>query len=258
MFVAFYTIRKKFCFVSWVPYNKAMANTETNKTTIWFIVGFVVLIIGGLVIAGIYSSGSSSTSSSGTFTATTVPAITGADWQEGNPKAKVSLVEYGDFECPACGAYFPIVQQIISNYSSTVLFVFRNYPLYQVHPDAGISAQAAEAAGLQGKYWQMNNLLYEKQNDWSSTSPDQVVSKFFDGYAQSLGLDVNKFNQDISSNAVLNKIQADVAGGNSAQIDHTPTYFVNLTQIQNPASYSDFATVLDQAVAAASGTPVSH
>ena len=226
---------------------------ESNKTTIWFIVGFIVLVIVGLVIAGIYSAGSSGTAPS-TFVATTAPAISAIDWKEGNPNAKVSVIEYGDFECPACGAYFPIVQQLVANYSSTVLFVFRNFPLYQVHPDAGISAQAAEAAGLQGKYWQMNNLLYEKQNDWSATSPDQVVSQFFDGYAQSIGLNVNKFNQDISSSAVLNKIQTDVNGGNSAQIDHTPTFFVNLTQIPNPASYSDFKATLDAALASSSAS----
>ena len=235
-----------------------MANTDTNKVTIWFVVGFVVLIIAGLVVAGIYSSGSSGSSSSG-FVSTNAPAITAADWKEGNPNAKVTVIEYGDFECPACGSYFPIVQQVVANFSSTVLFVFRNFPLYQVHPDAGISAQAAEAAGLQGKYWQMNALLYQKQNEWSSISPDQVVSQFFDGYAQSLGLNVTKFNADISSSAVMNKIQTDVTGGTTAQIDHTPTFFVNAAQIQNPGSYNDFASVLNQALASASTTaPVSH
>jgi len=231
-----------------------MANTDTNKITIWFIGGFVVLIIGGLIVAGIYSAGSSSGSPSSAFVATTAPVITAADWKEGNPNAKVTVIEYGDFECPACAAYLPIMQQLVANYSSTVLFVFRNYPLYQEHPDAGISAQVAEAAGLQGKYWQMNNLLYEKQSEWSSISPDQVVSQFFDGYAQSLGLDVNKFNADISSSTVTNKIQADVNGGTSAQIDHTPTFFVNLAQIRNPVSYADFASVLDKALGTASGT----
>lgn len=233
-----------------------MADTQQSKVTLYFIIGFVVLIIGGLIVAGVYSSGSSSgsNSSSTDFTATTAPALTATDWKEGNPNAKISLIEYGDFQCPACGAYFPIVQQLFANYSSTVLFVFRNFPLYQVHQDASIAAQAAEAAGIQGKYWQMNNLLYEKQNDWSTTAPDQVVTAFFDGYAQSLGLNVNKFNADISSSAVLNKIQNDVNGGNSAQIDHTPTFFINLTQIPNPASYADFASVLNNALAAASGT----
>jgi protein-disulfide isomerase len=228
-----------------------MANTETNKTTLWFIIGFIVLVIGGLVVAGIYSAGSPSSSSSN-FVSTTAPGITASDWKEGNPNAKVTLIEYGDFECPACGAYFPIVQQLVANYSSTVLFVFRNFPLYHVHQNAGISAQAAEAAGLQGKYWQMNNLLYEKQNEWATIPTDQVVSQFFDVYAQSLGLNVNKFNQDISSSVVLNKIQADVSTGNAAQIDHTPTFFVNLKQIPNPSNYNEFVTAFDQALGASS------
>jgi protein-disulfide isomerase len=228
-----------------------MANTETNKTTLWFIIGFIVLVIGGLVVAGIYSAGSPS-SSSNNFVSTTAPGITASDWKEGNPNAKITLVEYGDFECPACGAYFPIVQQLVANYSSTVLFVFRNFPLYQVHQNAGISAQAAEAAGLQGKYWQMNNLLYEKQNEWATIPPDQVVSQVFDVYAQSLGLNVDKFNQDISSSAVLNKIKADVSTGDAAQIDHTPTFFVNLKQIPNPSNYNEFVTAFNQALGASS------
>jgi protein-disulfide isomerase len=232
-----------------------MAENGASKATLWFIIGFIVLIIGGLVVAGIYSSGSSGSGSG--FVATMAPAVSAADWHEGNPNAKVTLIEYGDFECPACGEYFPMVQQLLSAYSSTVLFVFRNYPLYQVHPNAGISAQAAEAAGLMGgqtKYWAMNSLLYQKQNDWATISPDQVVSQKFDGYAQSLGLDVNTFNKDVSASLVLDKIQADISGGNSAQIDHTPTFFVNLKQIPNPASYSDFAATLTQALSTSSAT----
>lgn len=226
---------------------------ESNKTTLWFIVGFIVLIIAGLIVAGIYSSGSSGTAST-TFVATTAPGIAASDHTIGNPNARVTLVEYGDFECPACSAYFPIVQQIIANYSSTILFVFRNFPLYQVHPNAGISAQAAEAAGLQGKYWEMNDILYQKQNDWVAATPDQVVSQYFDVYAKSLGLNINKFNQDISSGAVLKKIQNDVAGGTSAQIDHTPTFFLDLQQIVNPTSSDAFKATLDQALAASTSS----
>src|ERR1700685_1985268 len=109
-----------------------MAENGASKATIWFIVGFVILIIGGLIIAGIYSSGSSGSSSNG-FVSTSAPTITSADWSEGNPNAKVTVIEYGDFECPACGEYFPIMQQLLANFSSTVLFVFRNFPLYQIH-----------------------------------------------------------------------------------------------------------------------------
>ncbi len=239
-----------------------MANTSgPNRTTAWFIVGFIVLVTAGVIIAGAYSSGSPSTSSATpgnpNFVATTAPAITSADWTTGDPHATVSFIEYGDYECPACGEYAPIVKQLIQNYGSKVLFVFRNFPLTTIHPNAQISAQAAEAAGLQGKFWEMHDLLYQDQANWVSASPNQVVSQYFDGYAKSLGLDVNKFNQDIGSAQVLDKIQADVAGGNAAAIDHTPTYFINLKQIPNPGSYSQFQTLLDQALASASGTPVS-
>jgi protein-disulfide isomerase len=236
---------------------------QANKATTWFIVGFIVLVTAGVIIAGAYSSGQSSNNASSTFVATTAPAITSADWTEGNPNAKVSLIEYGDFECPACGEYFPLVQQLVQNYSSTVLFVFRNFPLYTIHPFAGIGAQAAEAAGLEGgaqAYWAMHDLLYEKQSEWSTNSaltPAQVVSEYFNTYAQSIGLNVNQFDTDINATSVTDKIQADVDGGNAAAIDHTPTFFVNLKQIPNPESASDFENTLNAALASSTGASLT-
>ena len=226
---------------------------NTNKLTVWFIAGFLILVTAGVIIAGALSGGTSGTQTPAGFVVTTAPAITSADWKEGNLNSPVSLIEYGDFECPACGEYYPLVQQLLANYSSTVLFVFRNFPLYTIHPDAGIAAQAAEAAGLQGKYWQMNNLLYSKQTEWSTTDPSAVVSKFFNGYATSLGMNVSQFDTDINASSVTNKIQLDVTGGNGAQIDHTPTFFINLKQIPNPGSYDEFKADLDQAIASSTG-----
>ena len=232
---------------------------QANKVTMWFIVGFIVIVTAGVIIAGAYSSGTSSATTPSGFVATTAPAITAADWSEGNPNAKVTLIEYGDFECPACGEYYPVVQQLVQNYSSTVRFVFRNFPLYTIHPFASISSQAAEAAGLEGgvaKYWAMHDQLYTKQSEWSldtSVAPTELVTKYFDGYAQSIGLDVNQFNKDINATSVMDKIQADVTGGNAASIDHTPTFFVNLKQIPNPTGLTDFEKTLDAAVASSTG-----
>src|SRR6185312_7895374 len=113
---------------------------QANKATIYSIAGFVVVATIAVIIAAIYSNGSATSTANANFVTTTAPAINSADWSEGNPNAKVSVIEYGDFECPACGAYFPVMQQLYAQYSSTVLFVFRNYPLYTIHPDAGISA----------------------------------------------------------------------------------------------------------------------
>ena len=228
---------------------------QANKATVWFIVGFIVVVTAGVIIAAAYSNGtSSSNNASSTFVSTTAPAITAKDWSEGNPNAKVTLMEYGDFECPACGAYYPLVEQLVQNYSSTVRFIFRNFPLYTIHPLAGIGAQAAEAAGFEGgvaKYWAMNNLLYTKQSEWAAdttVAPAEVVTKYFDGYAQSIGLNVAQFNTDINATSVVNKIQTDVNGGNAASIDHTPTFFINLKQIPNPTSLAGFEATLDAAV----------
>lgn len=227
-----------------------------DKITIWFIVGFVVLVVAVVIVAGI-TSGGFSTSTNNTpagFVATTVPPISPSDWVRGDATATVSFIEYGDYECPACAETEPIMQQLESDYGGRVAFVFRNFPLYTIHPDAGISAQAAEAAGLQGKFWEMHDLLYSKQNEWMTTASGDVVNKYFNGYATSLGLNVRTFDQDINVSSVTGKIATDVASGNAASVDHTPTFFVNLKQIPNPSNYAGFKAVLDAALASSTAS----
>ncbi|HUZ92502.1 MAG TPA: thioredoxin domain-containing protein [Candidatus Paceibacterota bacterium] len=218
-----------------------------NKTVLIVVVIIVAAV--ALIAAAVVLNPSGPSPAAPAFVATTAPAITTSDWTQGNASAKATLIEYGDFQCPACGAWYPIVKQLFASESSSILFVFRNYPLYQIHPDAGIAAQAAEAAGLQGKYWGMFDMLYENQNTWSTVDPAAVVAQYFNGYASSLGLDVSKFDSDINSDGVKNKIKNDVDGGNSAQIDHTPTFFVNLKQI-NPQNPGDLQNDITQALQA--------
>lgn len=221
-----------------------------DKITVWFIVGFVVLVTVVVVAAGVMSGGfSTANNASSTFVATTVSGLTPADWMKGNANAKVSLIEYGDYECPACDEYEPILEQVVRDYGDRVVFAYRNFPLYTIHRDAGISAQAAEAAGLQGKFWEMHDLLYAKQSEWITAAPGDVVKKYFDGYAASLGINVEKFDRDISASVVTGKIAADVASGNAASVDHTPTFFVNLEQIPNPSTYNELKAVLDETLA---------
>src|SRR6185369_17631925 len=158
-----------------------------QKTTVWFAAGFLVVATIVVIVAAVLSSGSVS----GTPPSDTpAPPITASEWSKGPKDAKVTLIEYGDFQCPACGTYYPMVKKINEEYGDKVLFVFRNFPLYTIHPNAGISAQAAEAAGLQGKYWEMYDLLFQKQDEWSSSNPAKAVEEHFNGYAQSLGLDL--------------------------------------------------------------------
>lgn len=220
----------------------------TRRKEILFGAGFVVVIVGLMIVAGLSSSGKS-TQQNAPFAGTQTSAIAADDHTKGNAAAKVSVIEYGDFQCPACGAYEPIVQRLESEYGDRVIFVFRNFPLSHAHQNAQASAEAAEAAGLQGKYWEMHDLLYQKQAEWSKEPSVSVVANYFDKYAQSLGLDVKKFDADMRSDAVKNKIQKDVASAGAAEVDHTPTFFINLTQIQNPNGYDAFKSVIDAALA---------
>jgi protein-disulfide isomerase len=219
---------------------------------LWLVGGFIVIIVLAVGAAAYFSNG---TATNPNFVATTVPPITSADHITGDASSKVSVIEYGDFECPACGQWEPLVEQLEQTYGNRVEFVFRNFPLFQIHPFAKIGAQAAEAAALQGKYWQMHDLLYKDQAQWTantSLAPADVVTQFFNGYAQSLGLNVTQFDTDINSAAVIARVQRDITSGNAAQIDHTPTFFVNLQQIQNPTSLQQFEQILDAALASSS------
>lgn len=216
-----------------------------RKTELWVVGAFVLLVIVGGIVASMFSSVPASSG----FQATTAATITSSDWARGNAHATVSVIEYGDFECPACGAYEPTIEQLTKQYGATVLFVFRNFPLYQIHPNARISAQAAEAAGVQGKYWEMHDLLYAKQSEWGKESTNTVVSTYFDRYAKSIGLNVQQFDTDINSSVVKDKVQKDLDSGTAAGVDHTPTFFINLTQIPNPNSVQEFQTVINAALA---------
>jgi len=136
--------------------------------------------------------------------------------------ATVTLVEFSDFQCAACGVYYPMVTQVIKDFKDSMTFVYRNFPLTDLHPNAQLAAQAAEAAGMQGKYWEMHDILFTKQSEWSASG---AVRDIFAQYAQSLGITVNQFKKDIDSDAVKNKISQDVNDGKALGINGTPTFF---------------------------------
>lgn len=158
--------------------------------------------------------------------------------------ATVTLVEFGDYQCPACGAYFPLVKQVLKNFDGKVNFVYRNFPL-DSHKNARPSAYAAEAAGLQNKFWQMYDKIYETQSAWSNLDDPQKV---FDQYAKELGLDVNKFAVDVNSSAVLERIKRDLDDGKALAVNSTPTFYVNGEKISNPGSLEDFETIIKAAI----------
>lgn len=159
-----------------------------------------------------------------------------------SPKAKVTLVEFGDFQCPACGSVNPIVEQITEEYKGKITFVFRNFPL-AAHKNAMIAAEAAEAAGAQGKYFQMHSMLYDKQADWSESDKPM---EHFEKYAKELKLDINKFKSEIESNKYEKKIQQDITDGTALGVDATPTFYINGVKQVGGLPYDEFKAKIEE------------
>jgi protein-disulfide isomerase len=192
-----------------------------NKTK-WIVFAVaVVLIFGGIIWAN--------KSNEKPFTGDATKVITEgaiADHIEGNKDGKVLVIEYGDFQCPACGAMYQPIKDVTKKYGDKVQFVFRNFPLTNIHPNALAAATAAEAAGLQGKYFEMHNLLYENQDAWKDVTLTKREETFV-GYAKQLGLDENKFKTDLKSKDVSDKIARDRSTGtNTYKIDSTQTFII--------------------------------
>jgi protein-disulfide isomerase len=138
----------------------------------------------------------------------------------GAKDAPVTLVEYGDYQCPTCGHYHPIVTELLSRYNGKLKLEYHHFPLIQIHPNAMGAATAAEAAADQGKFWEMHDLLYEHQQEWA---PSPNAEAMFIQYALRLGMDANQFMQSMRLPATRDRVLADVARGNSI-VKGTPTF----------------------------------
>ncbi|HLL76787.1 MAG TPA: thioredoxin domain-containing protein [Pyrinomonadaceae bacterium] len=142
----------------------------------------------------------------------------------GPANAPVTIEEFSDFQCPTCARMHPVVKQLLAKYPQQVRVVFRHYPLATIHAFAREAARAAEAAGMQGKFWEMADLLYEKQAEWSKAAP---ARPYFVQYAQQLGLDVTRFQQDIDGTAAAMRVVNDERRAASRRFQGTPTFVVN-------------------------------
>lgn len=166
----------------------------------------------------------------------------------GSDTSGVVLAEYGDFQCPACLQYYPIVEQVVEKYKDKITFQFRNFPLVQIHKNAFAAHRAAEAADKQGKFWDMYNKLYQTQDEWKEASNSAA---FFENYAQQLGLDVARFKTDAASQETNDKINADIAEGKKLGATGTPTFVLDGKKIEeSPRSLEDFSKLIDEAIAA--------
>ena len=216
----------------------------------WIVVAAIVVMFGGILwLKGNNKAGAPSNGAQPT------------NHVEGLGQKHVTLVEYGDYECPYCEQYYPVVKQVAATYNSEIVFQFRNLPLTQIHPNAFAGARAAEAAALQNKFWQMHDALYDNQMQWVNSSDPTI---FFNQYASQLGLNVTKFKADFAGTQVNNSINADIAAFNKTGNElATPTFFLDGKKINPgislesdgqtanvPASVALFAKLIDQAIAA--------
>ena len=171
--------------------------------------------------------------------------IKGLPAQLGDASSTVVVMEYSDFQCPACKTYYPIIRQIVQEFEGEIAFVYRHFPLTGLHPNAEFAARAAEAAGKQDKFWEMHDLLFEKQNEWATASD---ITTMFQAYATLLGLDVEKFNLDWRSKEVKDFVTAQRMHAVRSGLQGTPSFFVNGVQIQNPNSLDEFKQIIRSAI----------
>ena len=142
----------------------------------------------------------------------------------GPANAPVQLEEFGDFECPPCGMFHPILEQMHEEFGDRLAITFREFPLVPTHQHALAAASAAEAAGIQGKFWEMHDLLYERQKDWKELFDVRPV---FEGYAKEIGIDVERYKRDIGGDLVAQRVFQDGKRGHSLGVKGTPTVFMN-------------------------------
>lgn len=192
--------------------------------TRWIIFAAICLGIFGLIFFFSKKDSSSAWSGDATKIITTGPI---ADHIFGSSAQKVTLIEYGDYQCPGCGSLFPILQQdILPKYKDNLTFIFRNFPLTTIHPNALAAATAAEAAGLQGKYFEYHDILYANQQSWQDAATSQRTA-IFENYAKQLGLNLDKFRPDLSSSQVTDKINRDRSSAAQFSVDSTPTVILD-------------------------------
>jgi protein-disulfide isomerase len=199
-----------------------------DKRFMGILVGLVVIFVAVFALTKNSSNNGSSGSSSNQSQTT--------NHIEGQGQKGVTLVEYGDYECPICGVYYQPLKQVAAQFDKEIYFQFRNLPLTSIHANAFAAARAAEAAAQQNKFWEMHDALYDTQTDWSSSQSPQTI---FESYAQQLGLNVTQFKQDYSSSKVNDAINADLAAFNkTGQAMATPTFFLDGHYIPN-TQFSD-------------------
>ncbi len=201
---------------------------KKNLTPILVAIGILAVI--GFVVFAVMNPNNDSNSSSDNSDAPAKPtaaqqAQLKVGQQKGDANSKVTVTEFGDFQCPACGAFEKELQAtILPQYGDKINFVFKHFPLVQIHKNALTAAYATESASEQGKFWQMHDKLYANQDEWSELDNPQPK---FEAYATAIGLDLNEFKADMKSSAVKARVERDKKLAADLKLPGTPSFFVN-------------------------------
>jgi protein-disulfide isomerase len=207
------------------------------------IIAIVIVLLGGVFF--ITNHGKTTTSSSNAQPSSHF---------EGSTSTGVVLTEYGDYECPYCGQYYPLVKQVAAQYKDQIQLQFRNLPLTSIHKNAFAGARAAEAASLQGKFWEMHDALYDNQDPngasgWVASS--DPLDQYFVGFATKIGLNTTQFKTDYASSKVNDTINADLTAFKKTGLEEsTPTFLLDGKQIKPGYAISDFQKAIDAEIKA--------
>lgn len=172
--------------------------------------------------------------------------VAAQDHAQGSQSAAVTLVEYGDYQCPHCGHAYPIVKQIQEHFGSKLRFIFRNFPLREMHPEAESAAESAEFAGAQGKFWEMHDALFENQQ--------QLGGSLYMALAKGLGLSPNALVKALETEQFTQKVSADFNGGVRSGVNGTPTFFINGQRHDAPFEFEYLVAAIDKTLQPAKKT----
>ena len=176
----------------------------------------------------------------------TVPVTEDRDHIQGPADAAVTLVQYGDYECPYCGAAYPIIKQVQARMGERLRFVFRNFPITTSHPHAEQAAEAAEAAATQGRFWEMHDLLYENQ--------ERLRDQDLRGYAETLALDLDLFDMELAKHVHAERVHEDFMSGVRSGVNGTPTFYINGVRHDDAYELETLLAALERAAATDRGT----
>lgn len=209
----------------------------------WAVVAVVIILFVGVAV--VTNRNKDDVASNGSAASTT-------NHVKGAGTTDVTLVEYGDFQCPYCQTYHATVKQVLADYGDQIKFQFVNYPLTSLHQNAFAASRAAEAADKQGKFWEMYDLIYQNNDPSGRTGwvASSTPTEYFEQYATQIGLNAEKFKTDSKSAAVNAAINADLAKGKKLGIEGTPTFYLNGKKATIANTAGDFKKVIDAAIAA--------